>query len=67
MDDKKKQIEHYLKVIDEVEKVRTRNNVNWMDVLRIAFIHAPDEAKKLMKKINEEDNRISELFNKLSK
>ena len=67
MKDKKKQIEHYLKVIDEVEKVRTRNNVNWMDVLRIAFIHAPDEAKKLMKKINEEDNRISELFNKLSK
>ena len=67
MDDKKKQIEHYLKVIDEVEKVRTLNIVNWMDVLRLAFIHAPDEAKKLMKKINEEDNRISELFNKLSK
>jgi hypothetical protein len=67
MDDKKKQIEHYLKVIDEVEKVRTKNNVNWMDVLRLAFIHAPDQAKKLMKKINEEDNRISELFEKLSK
>ena len=67
MKDKKKQIEHYLKVIDEIEKVRTRNNVNWMDVLRLAFIHAPEESKKLMKKINQEDNRISELFEKLSK
>jgi len=60
-------IEHYLKIIDEIEKIRTKNNVNWMDVLRLAFTYAPDEAKKLMKKINEEDNRISELFEKLSK
>jgi hypothetical protein len=67
MEDKNKQIEHYLKIIDEIEKIRTNNNVNWMDVLRLAFIHAPAETKKLMKKINEEDNRISELFSKLSK
>jgi hypothetical protein len=62
-----KNIEHYLSIIDDVEKVRTKNNVNWMDVLRLAFIHAPDEAKELMKKINLEDNKISELFEKLSK
>ena len=67
MEDKNKQIEHYLTIIDEIEKIRTKNNVNWMDVLRLAFIHAPDEAKKLMKKINEEDNKISELFEELSK
>ena len=67
MKNKNKQIEYYLKIIDEIEKIRTKNNVNWMDVLRLAFIHSPDEAKKLMKKINEEDNRISELFEKLSK
>ena len=66
MEDKKKQIEYYLKIIDEIEEVRTRNNVNWMDILRLAFIHAPEESKKLMKKINLEDNRISELFKKLS-
>ena len=67
MNNKTKQIDYYLKIIDEVEKVRTKNNVNWMDVLRLAFIHAPEESKKLMKKINQEDNRISELFEKLSK
>jgi hypothetical protein len=64
--DKNKQIEHYLKIIDEIEKVRSKNNMNWMDVLRLAFIHAPEEAKKLMKKIDHEDNRISYLVKKLS-
>jgi len=66
MEDKNKKIEHYLKIIDEIEKVRTRNNVNWMDILRLAFTHAPEEAKKLMKKIDHQDNRISELVKKLS-
>jgi hypothetical protein len=62
----KDRTEHYLKIIDEVERVRTRNNVNWMDVLRLAFRYAPDEAKGLMKKINQEDDRISALFKQLS-
>jgi hypothetical protein len=62
---KEDRTEHYLKIIDEVERVRTRNNVNWMDVLRLAFRHAPDEARVLMKKINEEDGEISKLLSKL--
>jgi hypothetical protein len=66
MEDKQSQIKHYLKIIDEIELVRTQNNVNWMDVLRLAFTHAPDEAKELMKKIDTEDNRISKLVKQLS-
>ncbi len=66
MEDKNKQIKQYLKIIDEIEKVRSGNNMNWMDILRLAFTHAPEEAKKLMKKIDHEDNRISELVKKLS-
>jgi hypothetical protein len=62
---KEDRTEHYLRIIDEVERVRTRNNVNWMDVLRLAFRHAPDEARVLMKKINEEDGKISKLLSKL--
>ena len=64
--DKNKKIEQYLKIIDEIEKVRTRNNMNWMSVLRLAFTYAPEEAKKLMRKIDFEDNRVSELVKKLS-
>ena len=63
---KEDRTEHYLKIIDEVERVRTRNNVNWMDVLRLAFRYAPDEARELIKKINQEDDQISALFKQLS-
>ena len=59
-------IKKHLEVIDEIENIRTKNNVNWMDVLRLAFIHAPEKAKTLMKKINREDDKISQLFKKLS-
>ena len=66
MKNENKTIKNYLKIIDEIEEVRTKNNVNWMGVLRVAFTYAPDEAKKLMKKIDHEDNRISELVKQLS-
>ena len=58
MEDKQSQIKHYLKIIDEIELVRTQNNVNWMDVLRLAFTHAPDEAKELMKKIKDLKSKL---------
>ena len=62
-----KNVQKYLKIIDEIEKVRSRNNVNWMDILRLAFTHAPDEAKELMRKINVSDDEISALLKKLLK
>ena len=54
-----------LELIDQIEKIRTSNNVNWMDLLRLAFKAAPREAKDLIRRINLDDNKISELFKKL--
>ena len=54
-----------LLLIDEIEKIRNTNNVNWMDLLRLAIKTSPEEAKQLFKKINSDDNRISSLFEKL--
>ena len=53
-------------IVYEIEKIRTRNNVNWMNILRLAIRHAPDEAIELLKNVNCEDERISELFNNIS-
>ena len=36
-----------LEIIDEIQKVRGKNNVNWMDILRIAFVHAPEETREV--------------------
>ena len=55
-----------LKIIKQIEKIRAKNNVNWMNILRLAFKLDPNEAKKIMKKINYDDKKISNLLNKLS-
>ena len=46
---KKNKINYYLKIIDQIEKTRGRNNFNWMDILRIALIHAPEKIKRWAK------------------
>ena len=55
-----------LEIIDAVEEVRTKNNKNWMDVLRIAFKHAPEEARPVLAEINKSDSQISKLLDKLA-
>lgn len=58
--------ESKLKLIDEIESIRSNNNLNWMNLLRLSFKVAPTEAKLLFRKINADDQRISELFSKLA-
>ena len=64
---KKLAIKKYLKIIDKIENIRGTNNINWMNILRIAFIHSPGETKKIMKKINSHDQKIYNLLKKLQK
>ena len=56
----------YLTIISKIEKVRSKNNVNWMNILRLAFKLDPKSATKIMRKINYDDKKISNLLNKLS-
>lgn len=53
-------------VIDQIEAVRARNNTTWMDVLRLAWEHAPDETAQLLKSIHAADSEISALVAKLT-
>tara|TARA_B100001029_G_C15059691_1_gene457314 strand:- start:1097 stop:1294 length:198 start_codon:yes stop_codon:yes gene_type:complete len=53
-------------IIDEIEKIRSKNNINWMNLLRLAFRESPEEAREIVSKINMDDNKISELLKKLS-
>jgi hypothetical protein len=62
----KLKVKKYLQAINKIEKARSKNNINWMDILRVALNHAPDKTIKLMKKINKKDQKISSLFNKIT-
>jgi len=55
------------KIISKIQNVRNKNNVNWMDILRLATKHAPQETIELMKKINTQDKKIASLFKKIKK
>ena len=57
----------YLKIISKIEKIRSKNNVNWMNILRLAFRLDQNSAKKIMKKINHDDKLISKLLSDLGK
>ncbi len=57
----------YLKIISKIEKIRSKNNVNWMNILRLAFKLDPSSAKKIMKKINYDDKKISKLLSSLGR
>lgn len=64
---KSKNIKKYLAIIKQIEKVRSKNNKNWMDLYRLAFAVAPNESVKIIKKILSRDKSVSKLAEKLIK
>lgn len=61
----KKQSIKNSKLIDQIQEIRKRNNVNWMDILRIAFESAPDKTKGVFKNIFKDDKSINLISKKL--
>ena len=57
----------YLKIINKIQKTRTKNNKNWMDLLRLAFRENPREAIIVVRGIFKEDQKISKLVKRLTK
>ena len=58
---------YYLEIINSIQDIRSKNNVNWMDLLKLAFKHAPNEAAEIMQNIYNKDEEISDLAKKLTK
>ena len=46
----KAEAKNKLEIISEIENVRKANNVNWMEILRLALSQSPSEAKEIVKK-----------------
>ena len=63
---KEKKSENYLRIISQIENIRKKNNVNWMDILRIAFKKNPRATAKVMSKIYSDDKKIGTLVKKLT-
>ena len=62
----KKNSKYYLSVRKSIENIRKKNNVNWMNLLRLAFKKSPKEVALIMSKIYSDDAKISALVKKLT-
>jgi|TARA_B110001450_G_C17286502_1_gene345672 hypothetical protein len=57
----------YSQIINKIQLLRKKNNINWMDILRLAMKHAPNETKKILKNINNYDKKISNEVSSITK
>lgn len=53
-------------LVDQIQDIRTKNNVLWMDILRVALRRAPAETRRLLTEITANDRRVSRLTAKLA-
>lgn len=63
----RKDKKYYLSIIKKIEKIRGKNNSNWMDILRIAFTASPQKASRVLSRIYLGDKKIGILAKKLTK
>ena len=56
-----------LKFIDQIQNIRSKNNKNWMDLLRLSLKLDFDTTSKIIKEICKDDKRISNLAQKIYK
>ena len=60
-----KKFAYYNSLIQKIQNTRKRNNKNWMDLLRLAFKYNPNQSKKIVRGIFNEDKKINILVKKL--
>ena len=52
-------------IFSQIQNIRESNNKNWMDLVKLCFKIAPNNAKIIMRKIVECDEKIKDLCKKL--
>lgn len=52
-------------IINKIEEIRKTNNFQWMNLMRLAFKHAPKESQKIMAQIGKRDSEINALTKQL--
>ena len=55
------------KIFQEIESIRSKNNKNWMDLLRLSYESQPKKTLKIISQILNKDQRLISLAQKLKK
>jgi hypothetical protein len=62
-----KVIKQGLNLVDQIQNIRTKNNKNWMDLLRLSLELDFNSTSKILREICKDDKRISNLAQKIYK
>ena len=54
-----------VKIVDKIQAIRSKNNVNWMNLLKLALRLNPKKTSEILSKIYADDQKISKLVSKL--
>jgi hypothetical protein len=60
-----KKYEKSKKIVDQIEKIRGKNNKNWMDLLRLSLKLDHKKTSKILYEIYKYDQKISNLAKKI--
>ena len=60
-------IKKALKLVDQIQSIRSKNNKNWMDLLKLALRIDFDSTSKILKEICKDDKRISKIAQQIYK
>ena len=55
------------KIFADIEKTRSKNNKNWMDLLRLSFESNPKKTLEIVSEILKKDEKLIKLAKKLKK
>jgi len=56
-----------LKLVNRIQKIRSKNNKNWMDILKLSLKLNPQSTSKILSKIYNDDKKISALAKRIYK
>ena len=61
-----KKIKKSLLLIDKIQKIRSNNNRNWMDLLRLSIKLDYNKTSRILNDIVKDDRRISKIAKQIS-
>ncbi len=65
MRENKAKIKKGLKIVNQIQKIRSKNNKNWMDLLKLSLKLDYNSTSKILKEICKDDKKISGLAQKI--
>ena len=65
MKNNQRKIKEGLNLVNQIQKIRGKNNKNWMDLLRLSLKLDFNSTSKILNEICKDDKRISTLAQKI--